>query len=109
MILIIFLAVWYREYSTSLVVDLYQCLTQADLSQWLDKNDLLIYPFVLPYTNRTRKRVLKCTVKLQKYECFKVLNGISCIRQAKITLVKKDVNAFCIVTADEYKGMVLKT
>ena len=35
------------------------------------------------------------TVKQQEYKCFKLLNEISCIPQAKITLFKKDVNVFC--------------
>ena len=42
------------------------------------------------------------TVKQQEYRCFKLLNEISCIPQAKITLVKKDINVFCTVIADEY-------
>jgi len=48
------------------------------------------------------------TVKQQKYKCFKILNEILCIPQAKITLVKKDINPFCTALGDQYKGMVLK-
>ena len=40
--------------------------------------------------------------------CFNQLNEISCIPKAKITQVKKDINEFCPVIADKYKGMVLK-
>ena len=42
------------------------------------------------------------TVDLQEYRCFKLLNEISCIPQAKLTLVKKDINVFCTVIADKY-------
>ena len=97
------------------IFKLVQCSKQfikIDLSQWLDKveNDLPIYPFVLPIPiyNCSKVEGAESTVKQQEYKCFKLVNEILCIPQAKITLVKKDINAFCTVIAYKHKGMVLK-